>query len=506
MARKLLRCASFVLAIIAFMIGLQIEPRKARAATLEDPYPNSESTPACLTIYYPQDGAAVPEIRSWDFGAFTLANLNDTDGNGQPDNVNTHGADPESTDPVRNAISNLTDDVSGGNVLQIEIADIGQFADTVNGSPNRVRVIDDNGSELVYVSSVDAVTGRIYLMYNTVGFYTVAAHGRVEIGEVDLMRLVVDSPSGKPENGTAFLHVSPNLRLWRDECKGGENYVTPDSADEDGSTWYSADITSLPVTLWVECFDVSPSVRGDWVHLIVEDGGENVLAEDEVSVTGIWAERTHFWKTAAAGPSLNGDADGYYINLSFANMGSALDMGTWATRIGGRIQQEFTLYPADVGAESDVTADVTRQGSWVDYSLTGAVLTELPGTQEFPTAGWNMYEIATDDSHNHDEDNVPLHDHIYSVDAPSSSTAHNADSKIARETFHEFVRFKFGDDSDFGYTNFYVVGSRGSDLTDPDLTDWHYLLYVSWNGTIYAPAAGKPNEVNPTWINIHAAP
>jgi hypothetical protein len=419
--------------------------------------------------------------------------MNDTNGNGTSDIQDGN---------VRVTESNLTEDASGKTV---KVADGSKFPEKVNNAPNRIRVRDDNGGELAYI---DSVTGNtITLTENLSRVYKKDDNGKAEIGEVDLMKLVMDSPKDKPANGSAELELVTvngkigNVKLWADENKITEIQLVNNKL--------SVALNDLPKTVWVEARETDVTELA--LHKIVfafkiTNNATGKTTTDTVRATAVWAERSNFWDTAktidpppappAPAKTLNGDEDEVMILFLFEDrFDSDLGRGTFyadgsasSLYIGNRCEQEFTLYPAGVKAyipgagenpsvNKPVLVDVSRQASWRNYGIQNGTIIPLSG-QDIPTDKWNRNELANDDVSDQDEDNTPTNEHIYSIDHPSWETTAPADFLISRYGFKEFVRWKF--DLNIGFPSnrngSHVIGSRGTPL-EP----WHYLLYVKRN-------------------------
>jgi len=153
--------------------------------------------------------------------------------------------------------------------------------------------------------------------------------------------------------------------------------------------------------------------------------------------------------------------------------------------MGGREEAEFTLYPKGITAHvgKEVFVDTSRRLATRVYVISGGRVTELENeSRDFPDAGWNRFEIATDDTDSPpnpiDEDDTPTNDHVYEIDWPGLGTTANEDFLVMRSSYQDFVRFKFGPDAagnpqTFKLPNLSVDGSRGSRL-EP----WHMVQYM----------------------------
>ena len=448
---------------------------RASAAEESDPHPNSENTKCNLDIYYPQDGPMVLEDKEYIEGSFTVVNKNDTNGNETLD-VQDGSVLVES--------SALTADTSGATVY---VADGSKFPEKVNGAPNRIRVADEDNdeyghkyrAELAYIQAVADNTITLTAPLSRV--YRKDKNGRAEIGEVDLMKLVASTPTVTPTKNAILTVKKGNIKLWATENKQTEINL-------DANHQLPIPPAQLPKTMWVEARETNDAnLALHDIEIELEYDG----VKDVVKATSVWSKRSNFWNTAKDNPNpppekmLNGEEDGDEILETFsAQSDSDLGKGVFHTKgqleplyIGAREETEFVLLPpgigSHVGPDKPITVDMSRQVALRTYVVV-STLGPLDNI-DFPVSGWNRFEIATDDIHPLDEDNVPAagKDHVYEIDGPSSKTTESADFRISRESFRAFARFKFGPNQAFAQPNFTVDGSRGSPLEEH-----HFIMYV----------------------------
>ncbi len=146
--------------------------------------------------------------------------------------------------------------------------------------------------------------------------------------------------------------------------------------------------------------------------------------------------------------------------------------------IGGRILYEFKIAPP--GAEElDVVFDVTRQVQYRDYCIFNGSGTLTPcGSDEFPwlRSPVDDNELPNDDAYADGEQNTPVNRHLYSYDAPGTSIQAETNAfYIRRNTFKEWVRVQVNNASFPAWPNSQeqVRGSRASPKYD-----WHLIHYL----------------------------
>ena len=312
-------------------------------------------------------------------------------------------------------------------------------------------------------------------------------------GEKDLMKLVVrfgNTGSG----GAATLRAIKGgqlIKIWMKDDKSGG-------------------VISLPYTFQVPANQRIPYQVLGWIEGIQHSSQlcdvvlklEYQGKQDRVAATIIWAEKTNFRNS---GNSLSPDADGQEINYTFKNAyGSTLGLTIQPPPVGvqNAMEMEFTVYPPGISNIPKVVFDITRQVGGKSWKRVGNTWTEtlsrtLPSNDEEPN----------DDNSQEDEDNVPRNDHIYSIDAPSIVTPNNeadADERVSRFNFFEFVRVIIKQGATFQNQNGLVEGSRCS----PKIK-WHSRIRVErgpddkWRRKTVDP---HDNEIVEGWLAIGNPP
>jgi hypothetical protein len=159
--------------------------------------------------------------------------------------------------------------------------------------------------------------------------------------------------------------------------------------------------------------------------------------------------------------------------------GTCVNVGGSDTAFGGRILYEFEVDPAGA-VDLDVVFDVTRQIKYRDYKVDNATGTVDPdGDEDFP---WQQTpvkdnELPNDDTGSADEDNDPTNSLLYSWDAPRHGMSAGGKSfVVSRNTFYEWVRVKL---NNVAFSAGEVLeGSRGSGKED-----WHCVYYLKRDGS-----------------------
>jgi hypothetical protein len=311
------------------------------------------------------------------------------------------------------------------------------------------------------------------------------SHG---VNEIDLMKLEIKWTGPKPIPPTCTeleLKTIGNIELWE---KNSKEIIAKRKIP----------ISALPLTIYIEAKDVSTKIRDISIQAFL-DG----VLHDEVKATAIWCDFKKKYLTRATSGSDNPSPASlgideiplsYAIDQQFvAKDGSFYGIGTNSLfqpsiyllkhpagsicnlnlytgldgGFGGRILHEFILLPN--GIENNLFSlgikyDIGRQIKKTESSMAFA-----------GNAKWKVYnvtfpiedEMATDDTDENDEDNVPKNKEIFSYDNPSNNYVTNTyfmpdKSYLKREMeFKEFVRVSFGNNIPNG--NNKTRGSRSSD-------------------------------------------
>jgi hypothetical protein len=369
-----------------------------------------------LDIYDGQGGALAPKKS----GAFTVANINDTDGDGRMD---SHVTETD-VKPYSTTIS------SGGGVGSDAIV-VASVTGLSNNDQIYVGVSQSNWERRTIA---DIAGNTIYLDAPLSSNY---AGGWVNHGgqtEHDLMKLVIMPPSMDLGGNMQLIHKSGPVDLWSDPWKGSE------------LSFASFPVSSIPPggrTIWVEAYTYSSSVRDIELELVY------LGAKDSVKATAVWALNSATESsTRSAANVLN---DPVWSNMAGGPRTDLQTYGGTGIRPGDPqhgwrnvIAIHYTILPANVWSEPRVSFDITRQAN-------GRVWEKVPGTpwvlsQQHSVFAPPEVEFSNDDLQNGDESSSPTaNGRFYVVDTPGIGNF-LASSQFHEEVknFREWVRMGFG--------------------------------------------------------------
>jgi hypothetical protein len=433
-----------------------------------------------LAIYHGQDGKVVPDALENTMGATTVANLNDTDGNGVPDYKDTF---------VKRAETTLTGAaVKGATTVSVNDA-------TYYKTGDQIALSDAKGA-FGEAATISAIAGKTLTLAAGLGNAYAIGDKVYHPGrdEIDLMKIVLQKPN--PDNGgnvtLSSVGANTNVRVWKNSWKETEVVLPATFATN-----------QLPMTLYVEATAASTALRDISLKL------EYNKKWDVVNATAAWVTKTArspwcirqakdgFPNNPVPGPrkdlpNLTNPLLLKSIDYFRAQDGSRYGHGTMATDgtediyYGGRILFEFQVQPPGVeglGVVFDVTRQIHGQ-SYVIQSPKGALspffAKRFPWLQSPPQDN----EAPNDDNHSNDEQNKPEKGLLYSADAPFIGMyTETVDFMIYRNTWKEWVRVRLEGKPIVdappakGQLNSLVQGSRASDLND-----WHTLVYLRNKG------------------------
>lgn len=487
--RLLAAVAGAVLALGAWA-AVQDRAPVAQAVESEGEPKTREETAVNLEIYHGQFGSALSEQDEETTGATTVANKNDTDGDGVVDNVD---------DTVETTPTTLTAGAAQG-ATSLQVASVAHFS---KGTTVLVRKAGDNWAQ-------DPAKWEVGKVKEIGPGQTLTLAGGLQNGyvagdlvskpEVDLMRLVLHKPQG--EGGKVRLSkVEGHFKVWKQPIKG-----TPATHEVTLPVEYT--LGELPKTLWVEATETSGELQS--IALKMEYPG---AVADTVKATAAWCEKTTRKPDQGKNPWLERqDADGFpdnpkvgprgdlpdldaslavkHINQVFlAAGGSRYGRGPCHVsvtgrdeRFGGRVLFEFKLLPKDVETLG-VTLDPTRQKdakTWL-ISLGSKRVEPVPDfTEAWPWAQTPPRDVeeGNDEHPSSVQDRFPTNQLVYSFDGPGIALADGRVLAFAimRVSFQEWVRVGL-EERHFGGADDTVEGSRGSEKTD-----WHFVMYLKRNG------------------------
>jgi hypothetical protein len=389
-----------------------------------------------MNLHDGQAGGVAPKKT----GAFTVANVNDTNGDGRMD---SHVDEPDGRAHTTTITAGAT---VGSDTITVADASGFRLHDTVlvvnSATTWEQRVIADKQGNTLYL---DGELSRNY----SAG--ALAGHGGRH--EVDLMKLVIMPPSGNHGGNLTLSLKSGNAKLWEQPWKGTE------------VAFGAFPVNSIPAggkVLWVEAPTYSTAVRDIEIELTYGRAKDSVLA------TAIWAlpgAVAHDQQTAAAlfqQPAWAQTPEDIRELLE-EHGGTGLRPGKAGTGFEDVILMQFQITPAAVIHESRITFDVTRQIDSRNWSKRGAGQWATGGNK-YPLPS---FESANDDSHNDDESTAPSNDgRLYVIDNPRVTeyfTVNRNDSDHGRN-FKEWVRIAFGQQRPEDQASEAIWGSQASDF------------------------------------------
>jgi len=325
-----------------------------------------------LDIYHGQSGAMLLEGKEDDkHGAVTVANLNDTDGDGRADKDDDYVMEAEVA-------------LSAAAAKDATAITVGSVVGYAAGDQIGIRRQDNSSGELRTIQSINANTitlteglGQAYAINDRV--YHPGENER------DLMALTLRKPS-PALGGDVTLTVTGAAKIWVYALKW-----TPVELTNNKKVWAMADLLATGTTVWVEATEASSSLRD------IELEWEYKGLKDIVKATALWVEKTTDRQAPATNTpwrdrqAANGwpdnpvvGAGGQLTDLNEAVLvnninttckavdgsryghGGCTAVNGANTYFGGRIFWEFRLVPAGAEALDNVKLDVTRQvfGRW----------------------------------------------------------------------------------------------------------------------------------------------
>ena len=163
---------------------------------------------------------------------------------------------------------------------------------------------------------------------------------------------------------------------------------------------------------------------------------------------------------------------------------------------------EFVVMPPGIGGESNVKFGVTRQKQTSSWIVSNSQLSQTEPPTLFPFANnASNADLANDERYTGSRQNMPVHDHVYSIDGPGQKST-SIDPRIQQiilwYNFYEFVRVCFDGNQPSGNT---IVGSRCSDKQA-----WHMRMWLLQADGVFIMRSDEANDVNLGLVNFGGAP
>ena len=448
-----------------------IGSRASDMVLIED---NDVGTVVDLDIANGQFGDLLDEAVEWSRGAFTVANLNDTDGDGKTDAIDNfvRGWRSSASEAVLGATSVVVDSLGPNSGAHFSVLDDVYVHEPVAASTGHTSVRSDRR----FIIDIIVPERRLILNAPLSRTYAtpVVSHGGRQ--EVDLMELHIHRPSQIIQGaGPMMLSVlAGNVRFWTNRWK--ETEVTllafdPATIAEEGGK-----------TLWAEVRAPSDKVRD--IVLSLEYAG----VKDVVRATGIWVTQIDVRHDLMEATDLFNEPAWSDIGTrpreaitAFGGLGLR-PMPTINGGVSNAIAMQFTIGPTRIEAidgtweESDrVYFDVTRQAEREQWDKATPTASWTPSILDIKTPPRSFpanVELPNDDSGNSDGSEtdesavVTEQNHFYSMDAPGlgGSTFAFAAEFSYMMNFNEWLRVGFGKSPEGNQ----VAGSRTSSIVD-----WH---------------------------------
>lgn len=411
-------------------------------------------------------------------GAFTVANLNDTDGDGRIDwkDTDTEVIARSTTVAQTAAIGTKTVIIANPEGFQA-----GDFV--IVGTEPTIRKIESiNGTTVILDKSltVALIVGNQF-----------THPGR---NEVDMMKLVIHRPNViKPGETMKLKIVSGDVAVWTVPTKGPLISTQVLGPGTSVAEFLAENILAGGLTLWVEARAVSKQLRDIELRL------EYLGGSDTVNATGVWStigKVEHDRKSAAdllaefpdmLDPKKQPEDQQAIVKDLRDNLGGTGLRPINATiGVVNAILMQFTASPSGIHDEP-VFFDVSRRSEskgWTRVTAQGQWVLD-PDSKSIPLPP----ELPNDDGNDNDEsDKLTAKDHIYALDAPGSPSANsgaNVDG-VLRFDMREWVRVSF-ESRPIGNN---VGGSRASDYYQ-----WHATHEVHANNGTWVRTTGDDPEV-----------
>jgi len=433
-----------------------------------------------MTIYNGQTGAAVAESQETTLGAFTVANFNDTDGDGAPDDMDTNGvvATPNGRDEVdlmKLVLDQPKPDYGGNVTLTVDSGSVALWQESTK--VNQIELVGDSVQfptadlpKTIWAEATDSSQTirdiQLSLHYGSESD-TVAATGTWVVQTGFRHAQVTTTLTGAAINsnpGSNQIEVADSSGF-----AVGDHIVLFRAAD-DGATRKPFDITAINGAI----FSLDATIGSGWAQ------------GDEVRV------------------GLSQDAARDLHNHFVTGGGGKLGAAHVSPMTNNGMEIEFWVTPSGIGGEPGIVFDITRQKESIGWNLDNGIWSSASVPGVLPSTFPAQNEAPNDDSVATDEDNTPQNDHIYSFDTPGfiSATASH-DRAVRHFNFYEFVRVKV-DGTNFANQNNLVEGSRASGKIA-----WRSRLDVvkntatgKWQRNNTQPPREVENEIMPLHKNL----
>ena len=363
----------------------------------------------------------ISRVKEYDLGAITVANINDTDGDGIIDNIDNNGV--------------IDDDLGRNEVDLMKLVIKKPIPD--NGGSATLSIVSGN----IKLWNNPDKTGEINVPPSGISFST------SQLDKVIFIEAIEQSSSvGDIE-----------LKL---EYMGNEDMVRATGIWFIEHEYWVTRVDAMDLTV-VDPVAIDPVNNPNPITDLLDLGTGSSQLETTIINGNI------SWKGSRYG-------HGTYREESGNNPQED-------EKIGGKFLFEFEIFPHLTATEiSDfkIKLDITRQRKTRLRSIvsgSGDLIIPNNNERDFPWEISSDNETPNDDGGSFDEDNTLKNDFIYSYDAAGinrdDSYVNFAAFNMSKTSFSEFVRIKFGED--FQNQNGLVEGTRASNRSD-----WHSFYYA----------------------------
>jgi hypothetical protein len=386
-----------------------------------------------LDIHNGQAGPEVAEDKEETVGAFTVTNLNDTDGDGK--------VDAGDDDKEVKATPNGRDEMD---LMQLVLR----------------KPVPDLGGKAV----LKVVSGDVKFWEKSTKETEITDR---EFATANLPRTVWVEVRA-PSNALRDIVIELQYKECKDTVKATGIWVekTRFRNDTDAGVDTPSNLTEDTVGTTVKVVNAALFATGQPIFLKDLDGEERTtitaIAGNTITVSALTRvyqkDRNGRVEHREDRHTLSIDADGTDIRETFEELEVPLGARS-ANPIGNGMEMEFTVKPAGIGAEPGILFDITRQEEAKIWRVVGGVTREdesrtFPAKEEEPNDDTN----APDE----DEDDDPKNNHIYVIDQPRLGSSTVADYMVFRANFREFVRVLVNGGTFALPRETLVIGSRAS--------------------------------------------
>jgi len=462
-----------------------------------------DATPNII-IHNGQSQIEVSESAEDSLGAFTIANRNDSDGDGKIDNVDDYvkGGGAASGVPI--------DNLTNGNVLTVSDVSAFKPGDTVNiAGLNGMEGVENNRKIVTITEVMPATNPKTYLVTLDKNITLPLLGPKMRTtgaNEVDLIKVILKKPTQVLANKTLDLTVTAsaigNIKFWKNSWKGEEAFTLTNGT----RSFSQAEINAFDdggYVVWMESKDASAALKD--IVLTLKYGGNT----DTAVATAIWSTVTAKYAdqaTAAvyAGPVWGEVPENDVVRKLITDkyMGTGVLPILPAYGIRNMIVMQFKITPDLTGLPevNPIKIDASRIINRTFYGRDDS--NQQWGDPKSKVSLPYMADLPNDDKRNTDESkDLIAGQYWYSADAPGIGVVIKPPGSFNQEAINfngmEFLRINIDNTSPLQGEN--VWGSRSSDFFN-----WHstMLIQADANGVYSRIGGPTDNEIKPGHIQV----